>query len=429
MHIVWLLLLVGLSPSSAPAQASTFTLRDAAVYAIRHSPSLDSAQRETLISELDRRNAAAAFLPSLDLTASHGVRRNIPRTEESPWVSNLSLDLTETLYDNGQALTRHSVAKLVEEESRIRLLQTRDKLLLDLAAEFFRHGLAKKVLEVQQEQYDLLKRQFQIVESGYRQGIRTRKDYLRFRTQVNRADIELGNARNGLLKAEEEIKRLMGVPLGSGEIFQFQADESKPEQERPLELRLEQHREFRVTRLQEEAQRLQERQAHRRLWPELTLTAGASYGSASYLGTGHGFKERDGFSWNAIFGLRYNFLDWGTRSREARIESERTALRLNASETGLQALRLELSRLALDLRQLQENFRLGEELLRLEERNLELITSEYRQGKVQYLDYITSLKDFASARIGYYSSLFDLKKGVLTQKFHRGSLYEAIVGN
>jgi outer membrane protein TolC len=403
-------------------------LRDLASYALRHSPSLNSAQRETLITTLERKNSGSAFLPSLDLSTAHGWQRSEPPSASGPWTSSLSLELAENLYDNGQTITRYKTSKLREEESSIQLLQTRDRLLLDLAGEFFQYSLATKELEVQEEQHNLLKKQYQMVEAGYRQGIKTRKDYLRFKTQLSRADIDLVNAKNALVRSEQALKKLLGMPLGSSDGISLAVDDSKPGPEPVANIPLESHREYHISELENEIQKLEEAQVKRRLWPELTLSAGATYGSSDYLGTTTSFSDNDRLSWNALLSLRYNFLDWGTRRREAEIAGERTAIQLNGTESKLLSLRQELENLRLDLRQFRENFRLGTELLELERRNLALITTEYRQGKVQYLDYITSLKDFASAQLGYYSSLYQLKKGLLTQKFHQGTLYETIFG-
>lgn len=425
MRLDRVILLLCLLPGPARA-AAPLTLPQAVAYGLEHSPTLNSSQRETLIAEMNRKNSVAAFLPKLDLTANHGLRGANPENNPNKWSSSLSVDLTENLYDNGQSFTNLRTSRLAEEISRIQLLQSRDQLLLDIASQFYNHNLAVRTLEVQREQHSILRKQYEMVESGYRQGLKTRKDYLRFKTQLNRADIDLVNSQDSVTKAEQELKRLMGVPLNSPEQPVFAIDESAPPRDAPAELRVDENREYRIAQLQNESQRLQEEQTRRRLWPELYLSGGANYGSSSYLNSGRSVRDNDSTSWNAVLSLRYNFLDWGTRRREAAIAGERTAITENANTSRLLSLRQELERLRLDIRQLRENFRLGTELLELEKGNLALIDSEYRQGKVSYLDYITSVKDFASARIGYYSSLYGLKRGLLTQHFHRGTLYETI---
>lgn len=411
------------------AYAAPMTLRQAATYAIAHSPTFNSAQREALISSLERKSAGAAFLPSLDLTTNIGMARTYPSTSNSPWTSGLSLDLTETLYDNGQNITRYRTAKLREEENQISLLQARDRLLLEVAIEFYNHGEAVKSLEIRREQHRVLRRQYQLVEAAYRQGLKTRKDYLRFKTELSRADIDLVNAVDTVSRSRESLKRLLGVPLGSDEQPDFVVDESKPQQQKPLDIPIESHRDYRIATIQARSDSLQEAQIRRRLWPELSLTGGATYGSSDFIGTGNSISQRDSLGWRALITVKYNFLDWGTRSRDISIASERTYIQANARADQLIRLRQEIDRLTTDFLQLRENFRLGEELLELENRNFELLSLEYRQGKVQYLDYITSLRELSAAKAGYYSSLFSLKKGILSQRFHQGTIYETIINN
>jgi len=426
---LWLSALLSLFAGNA-AQAAPLNLRDAILYAAKNSPALDSAEREALIISLEKRSAGAAFLPTLDLNSTHGLRKTFPRTETNPWVSSLSLDLNETLYDNGQSITRFRTAKLREEESRIRFLQTRDRLFLEIALEFYRHGQAVKNFEIQKEQHEVLRKQYQLTESGYRQGIKTRKDFLRFKTQLSRSEIDLVNSSENVNRSRQELRRLLGVPLASADQPDFVVDESKPRQVEPAQIPLEGHRDYEISQIQEKIDRLEEIQSRRRLWPELSLTAGASYGSSGYIGPGSGrFTERDSANWNASLGLKYNLLDWGTRSRDAQIAFERREIAGNTRTNQLLSLRLELDRLTTDFRQLKENFRLGEELLNLERRNFEVLASDYRQGKADYLDYITSLRELAAAKTSYYSSLFDLKRGILSQKFHQGTLYETILGD
>jgi outer membrane protein TolC len=95
-------------------------------------------------------------------------------------------------------------------------------------------------------------------------------------------------------------------------------------------------------------------------------------------------------------------------------------------EGGLLDLRQTIAKLEIDLRQSVESYNLSQELLKLERANLALITNEYRQGKVQYLDYINSLQNFASAKTSFYSSLYDLRRQQLALHYHEGNLYGAI---
>ena len=155
----------------------------------------------------------------------------------------------------------------------------------------------------------------------------------------------------------------------------------------------------------------------------------STHGSSNYLFTGVPEWVNRSTSWNALLTLSYNFFDFGTRRRNAEIAAEQASVQANMLTSGLLDLHRDIEKLQLDLRRLAETYRLSEELFKLERSNLMLITNEYRQGKVQYLDYITQLQNFASAKTTYYSSLYELRKGQLAERYHEGSLYEAILGH
>lgn len=412
---------------STTASAATFSLRDAANYALEHSPSLNASERQALISELTRKNTVAAFLPSLDLTSTHGLQRNYPRQSAfEPWTSTFQLALSETLYDNGEALNKHQAAVVQEEETRLAAERDRDRLLLSVAGSFFDLCLARRNLEIQQEQHAVLKLQVELVKESYRQGVKTRKDYLRFLTQLNRSDLDLLGFRDNVTKTEIDLKRAMGVPLESGERIDFVLDDAPPPPMTPAAIRIENHRDYKIAELDQKVADLGAELVRRRQYPILGLTTGATYGSSDYLFTGQPYWVERRYGWNALVTLSYNFFDFGTRRRNAEIAAQQAAVQADTLTGGLLDLRQQIDKLQIDLKQLTESFRLSDELFRLERTNLALITNEYRQGKVQYLDYITSLQNFASAKSTYYTSLYSLRKSQLSERYHEGTLYEAI---
>jgi outer membrane protein len=425
MAFSWLLALI-----SIPTFASTFDLHDSAIYAINHSPTLDSSERNLIISDLNRKNAAAVMLPSLDLTSSHGLQRNYPQVDPNePYASSLSLSLTETLYDNGEALNKHRSAVVQEEASRLTTDRDRDQLLLAVSNAYYDLCLAKKNLEIRQEQHAVLKLQVELVKESYRQGVKTRQDYLRFLTQLNRSDIDLLTFRDNVTKGMIDLKRAMGVPVDNGEQINFAIDETRPIAIEPADIKIEGHRDYKIAQLQERVADLNTELIHRRQFPAVGLTMGGSYGTSDYMFTGQGFGVNQRINWNALVSLNYNFFDFGTRRRNTEIAAQQAAVQANTLTGSLLDLKQQIEKLQIDLRQLIESFRLSEELFRLEKTNLALITNQYRQGKVQYLDYINSLQNFASARSTYYTSLYGLRKSQLLERYHEGTLYEAIQGN
>jgi outer membrane protein TolC len=425
VHLALILLL----STSAWAAPQKLTLEQAVIFAVERSPRLNSILRETTISRYERKNVLAAFLPSLDLNINHGWRGSSPRSFDNPWTSDFSLDLTENLYDNGRNITQYRISRLKEDQANQTFLLERDKLSRDVAQEFLRFSQSAKNLEVQEEQLKVLRKQFELISSGFRQGWKPQRDYLRFKAQVSRTEIQIVSAQNALEKAKERLKNVLAVDFQGQVPVDFQPVEDKPlavniPEQPPT---ITDNRSYQISQLQKQVSALESDLVHRKIWPELNLSTGAAYKTSNYIGPdARGFRENDHIEWNALLNLKFNLLDWGTRSRDAAIATERSLIQDNEINGRLLDLREELNNLVLDLHEKQKNYELNKELLQLENRNLQNLTQDYREGKVTYLDYIGGLDSVSSARLAYYSTFFDLQQGIYSYLFHQGTVYEAI---
>lgn len=80
----------------------------------------------------------------------------------------------------------------------------------------------------------------------------------------------------------------------------------------------------------------------------------------------------------------------------------------------------------LDLQQSSKNFTLARELLDLETATYKSLDSEYRNGRVSYLDIIFALRDLLRAKVQMSTSYYDLRRQLLKYRYHEGKLYESI---
>lgn len=423
----WRLLSILIWLAPALANAAPMSLREAMSYAVQHAPQLDTARRTAELTVINRKNANAAFLPTLDFTGALGKRGSSPSTPgQNSTNSSVGLQLSENLYDNHESLDQLRIAKIREEQGQIQALEARDQFFLDVSQRFYQYSLDRKLLEIQETQFEILKKQYDLVSEGYQAGLRTRKDYLRFRTQISRSEIDLRTARNTIALSKQDLFRLIGVPLGTEPGFDFSIDEAAPTLAPLSEIKVENHRQYRIALLDERAQAAVKKVEMRKNWPQIYLNGGINYGAADFVGSGFAYNQLDSISFNAGLTLRYNILDWGIRRRNVEAAEINEAIAANARTENLLQVRNNIQKLQLDYRQLVDNYRLSEELLELENKNLESMALEYRQGRVQYLDYITSLQNLSDAQTRRYSALFDLKKAQLTYRYNQGTLYEAI---
>ena len=71
----WSFIWLAFGCPSLPVGATPLSLKEALTFALEHSPDYNTAQRQADIAELQRKNAISSFLPSLDLSAIHGLNK------------------------------------------------------------------------------------------------------------------------------------------------------------------------------------------------------------------------------------------------------------------------------------------------------------------------------------------------------------------
>jgi len=424
-----LFLLSFLAVPVAVAAAEKVDLKRAVQIAVENSPSFDSLKRQLEIAVLTEKNAGARLLPTLDFSATHGLQDASPRAGVGPWHSDFRFALSENIYDNGVTLTQRRIARLSREQAEVAHRDQQNKLSLEVAKQFLQHSLDLKYLEIQEKQFQRVKRQYETISRDYYQGLKTRKDFLRFKSEVSRTEMSLLSARGAVDTSRIELSRLLGLGLKRDIDVEFSpiALESValdlPSRLPPIT----EHLQYRSAQLQKEVAGLSADLVARRRWPEWNVSAGVGYGSRDYLGTGHTVSDNAAWDWNALVKVTYNFLDWGVRSRETEIANQQKYVTTNQLDASLLLLQSELRQFEASASQILKTFGYAKELLALEKVNFDYIEREYRNGKVQYLDLITGLKGLADAQSQYYGAASSLATARFQALYHQGKLYDELV--
>lgn len=414
----------------ANAQTKKLSLKQAIEYALEHSPEFDSLNIEMKSAVLEEQAAKGKMFPSLDLSTTHGISDQNPRLGmvQSPWVSEFNLALTENIYDNGNLYVQHQIAKKKSEQAKLSFENKRNALSLSIATEFLRYSLALQTQQIQQVQFEMIKKQYDLVSKDYYQGVKTQKDYLRFKTQLSRSEIDLLNVRNLIADSKNELRRLLGVGVARQDELDFQ----------PLDLNqkvsftalkplfLEAHSLYQISDLQKKINDLEAELVKKKNRIEVFASAGVGYLSDQYIENGNSFNDRDRMNWNALITVKYNFFDWGVRRKQSDAAELRSKVQSNIEDSKNLNLKKDLEQLMLNLTLYQNQFRLSEELFKLEQTNLNFIEREYRNGKVQYLDFIAGLTNLSDAKSKYFSAVSDLLRSEYTYRYHEGTLYEQI---
>ncbi len=407
--------------------AATLSLKQALLIAIDHSPDLDTARLNRSVTLLQVKSANAKFLPSVDLTSNHGLNKTYtPGGPTDPLGSQLNLALTENFYDNGESLVRYDISKLNDEIATLTFLRTREQLALDMGTQFYLLSQAQQLFDVKKQQIDILKKQLALVTNHYRQGMQTRTDYLRFATQVKRADIDARNAEVTVRQTELEIKRLMGIPSDEEVEFEIlgekQVPTSPPDDPPPLK----QAYDYRIAKLQTDLNPLNVSLVKQKYWPQVLVTGAMTYSNFGYINSGTLFSENQQYGWSVLLGLNFNLLDWGIRKRDVEVAQAQALVQDNQLKKTELQLNADIKNLMITISQLKANDQLASELRQAEEETYRFIRSQYEDGKVTYLDLITSLNDTLDAKVQYLQAHYGLAVAWSKYHFYRTTLYDTV---
>jgi len=404
-----------------------FSLKDAIGFAVEHSPVLDSARLSRNVGELQVKSAKAKFLPSLDLTSSHGLQKTYtPGALADPIGSQMNLSLTENLYDNGESFARYDISKVNREIASLGFLRAREQLSLDIGTQFFQLSQAQQLFEVKQKQVDILKKQLSQVTNHFHEGIQTRTDYLRLATQVKRADIDVRNAQLTIRQAELELRRLMGVGSTDNVTFQILTADKlpipSPDDTPPVDKAFD----YRIAKLQTELNPLNVKLVEQKYWPQLLVTSSANYANFGYLNSPNPYSTNQQYGWNVLLGINFNIFDWGIRRRDVEVAKAQALIQDNELKKTELQLTSDIKNLMLTISQLRATDQLAQELQQAEEETYRFIRNEYENGKVTYLDLITSLNNTLDAKIQYLTTHYGLATAWTKYHFFRTTLYETV---
>ena len=338
---------------------------------------------------------------------------------------------TENLYDNGQSFTQLRIANAKHNQLRLEFENVRDQQLLSVAQAYYDWSNSVQQREIDENKSDLLRRQFNLLDSQFRKGQKTRRDVLRIETEMRRQEMAMLARDNEIDLGFQHLAASLGISRGDLEREQIEEEEPKPyagAAENPPLLKAADNRRARIQAFVQEQAKYQVDLGLRNFLPEVFVTGETGYHLANYWGTNteNAMYKDTTFDWSALVTLRYNLWDFGTRRRNveiARVQSDHVV-----AENGQVLLDLDsdLRDVWNKRREFADDVRMTRELLTLEQQGYSLLESDYRAGRASYLDLIISLNSFMDARSRYANAYFGLRKQERAYEFHRGDLRDQI---
>lgn len=398
----------------------------------QYSPNIQKAQADLTVARLEYSIAGKQWLPSLDLTLQngHGVD-GADLAKPSQWAQNLNLKLTENLYDNGKSLTKFQIAKSANSRAQIEFELARDQQLLNVTNAFYDWSSSTHLREILESKRDLLKRQYAVLETLYKHGIKTKRDVLRIETEVRKNEIDLINADNDTDLNFQKLSSAAGVPREELEKEEIESEEPKPfvkTESNAETLNPRNHRQAKVFEFNRREAQLNTQLQRREYLPQVFASGSFGYSNLYYMYRGNpaGWDDNHLWGWTALLTIQYNIWDFGIRREQLEIAKVREKQVTDKTEQQLLDLGNDLRNVTNQLRALRENVRMTRELLVLEQQSYSILEAEYRNGRAQYLDLILNLNSLIDARSKFNASYYGLKKQQALYSFHQGELYETL---
>ena len=157
------------------------------------------------------------------------------------------------------------------------------------------------------------------------------------------------------------------------------------------------------------------------------MNTGVSYNNQAYLNSQEPFAAGHQLSWQALVTVQYNFWDFGTRNRNVQIAQSTRDTQNDSLNLGLQQVHATVDQMMADLSRIRQSYRLTRQLLLDEEESNHLVESQYREGKVTYLDLITSLNNLLDAKVQFFNAYFDTLTNLAKFDYYDGRIHESLV--
>lgn len=409
----------------------SFDYKQTLQFALENSPQFHNLKHKLGISVLEEEIAKAKLLPSFDLTTKHGVLDNSTRgAAPGSWLNEWNLAWTSSIYDNGVSWSQSKISSLNKTMNQLMFEDQRNKFILEILTQYINYSLSAQSLEVQNKQFHLVQKQYDNITRDYHRGLKTKSDYLRFKTHLSRSQIDLESAKSSIEKSKQELLKVMGYSSEDNAEIQFiPISLGSVSTNFSPSLSFENHLQFRISAIQKTINESQRSLIDRKNYPELSFVAGLSYSNSSYWGADTSASENPQFGWNATLNIKYNLFDWGIRKKDSDVAYLQMQMKKNEIDGTLLDLKSSISQLLSLYQQHQRNFSLIKELLDLEKSNLRSVEIDYQNGKAHYLDLVLGLNNLADAELKYYSAAANVETTRYQLLYHQGTLYEEIIKN
>lgn len=209
---------LGAQPPAVPDDgARVITLTEAIQQAQRNAPAVVVARGLERNAGAARRAAYAAFIPSLNLTASSGRTQGVqffqgqlvPLTG-NPWNYNNGIQTSLDLFDGGRRFQEIARVKATSDVADATIVQSRLDAALQVKQQYYAALAARESEAAARAQLEQAEQQLKASTARVAAGVATKSDSLRSAIQKGNAQLAVLTAQNDLRVANAALTRVVG---------------------------------------------------------------------------------------------------------------------------------------------------------------------------------------------------------------------------
>ena len=418
------------------------TLEDAWELATKYNKDLQIAQEQVTVADGQVREAWSAALPNL--SASGQYQRNLetpvfyismtdPNTgqeetqtfkmgEDNAYAGVLTVE--QPLWLAGKIGLGLKAAKLYRNLSEESLRSAGVNLRYQVANSFYGVLLARALVEVAQESYDLTLKHKNRVHRLFEQGQVSEYDVIRADVQAANQQPGVIEAENQLALAENALKSLLGIDLNDEVVFEgkLAAIERAPlPADEAYRIAMRNRPEQQMINLQRQLNSVQLTAESRNIyWPNFFLSADATWQTQS------GDFEFQDYEWNRSVSayLRVSiplFDGFRTKARKQEVRAQGRQL-LHQEIQFHDGLRLELQQILDTIQTAEERLQAQQQTVEQAERGLEIAEVRYESGISTLLEILDAQLALRVAKTEYSKSVYDQRIAIFSLERALGQL-------
>ncbi|HEX6938896.1 MAG TPA: TolC family protein [Longimicrobiales bacterium] len=394
----------------APGDEPVFTLEQAIEAVLRHSPLIAQATGAVRNAESAERRALGQFLPSLSLSSGASLastERFNPQTNTTVTGSNDSysagISSQMTIFSGGQRGAALAEARAQTAAADAALIEQRYAVVLTVKQTFFDVLRAEDLIRVAEARVQRAQEALDAATRRADVGSGTRSDVLRARLELTNARQSLLQAQNQRRTAAHALGRLVGVDGAVG------ARHDAPLEPRPLALgreellalALEQAPAVRAADAGAAAADAAARAAKAQYFPSVTASGGYDwFNQDPAIGGGR-------TSWSLRLGVSFPLFNRFQREDAVSRASVQADIARSQAADARRRTRAELERILGALELAEQQIALAQEAVRAAEEDFRVQQERYRLGVSTILDQVTSQLNLVQAETDLIAARYD----------------------